>query len=327
MLDVNSKITQIDSLLGTATPADKLTGQKLRDDLTTQAAAYKRVASGAVDGKPVVAIESDAHAQWASLRATATSLSDLNQLITMAGGSAVVAIGGDIAGAITTALSRLSSLPSSSASFALLASRMIANFSEPQKYQASFYLPANQRLAQIEDQLLTLFAAVDLWITTLTPATAPDVTRDLITAAIGSTWTATTLDSGLSAMLQSSTTAPKLIASLGPFNIAAGSVIKSVVAKFAASQLSHGALPATKPSVTLQEIDPDSGTVLSSIAITDPSATLGAYEAAHSIELQPLVTTVAGHLYTVKISGESGANSLANSLALLKLSATWTPPA
>jgi hypothetical protein len=73
----------------------------------------------------------------------------------------------------------------------------------------------------------------------------------------------------------------------------------------------HGALPATKPKCELYRQDylmTGSGTLVATA--TDSSATVGAYEAGHVIDLFAVNHTLVGQdFYYLILTGESGANS------------------
>jgi hypothetical protein len=109
----------------------------------------------------------------------------------------------------------------------------------------------------------------------------------------------------------------------------AGTTITSVSANVMGAWASnvHAALPASMPQLTMQEIDSggNASTILS--AVTDSSATKAAYEASHSIDATGLsITTVAGRRYFVTVTGESGANSVAQALVVRGISVAKTDP-
>jgi hypothetical protein len=73
----------------------------------------------------------------------------------------------------------------------------------------------------------------------------------------------------------------------------------------------HGALPAIKPKLDLYRQDflmTGSGTLVATV--TDSSASVGAYETGHALDLFALNHTLVGQdFYYMIVSGESGANS------------------
>lgn len=79
---------------------------------------------------------------------------------------------------------------------------------------------------------------------------------------------------------------------------------------------SHSALPATMPTFGLKVCRFSSPEPLVSlVTVTDPSATVGDYDALHTVESAtisaPTATFDEGYIYQVTLSGELGANSLA----------------
>lgn len=89
--------------------------------------------------------------------------------------------------------------------------------------------------------------------------------------------------------------------------------------------VAHGALPATKPTLKLLEIDPGSGTVTFNASQTDGSGSVGVYDAAHTIVL----TTsrfVASQFrrYEIRFTGEGGAGAQASKLALIGIQLDYT---
>lgn len=89
----------------------------------------------------------------------------------------------------------------------------------------------------------------------------------------------------------------------------------------------HVALPATMPTVQLHRQDTGSVAAPTLVAsATDTSATFAAYELAHAVTLTGLSEVIAhsGNRWYVRVSGETGANSVAG-LALLSLEGTVTP--
>lgn len=91
----------------------------------------------------------------------------------------------------------------------------------------------------------------------------------------------------------------------------------------------HSSLPATKPTLTVYEMDPTNNNSILQTGgpVTDASASVGAYDAAHSIDITGLTWTIASDIrkYMVKLTGEAGANSLANRLTLAGISVSWSP--
>lgn len=93
----------------------------------------------------------------------------------------------------------------------------------------------------------------------------------------------------------------------------------------------RGALPATKPAFSLYRNTPNAATVLIGSA-TDAPANVAAYEANHSIALTGLTEPIGGissgattsSTYSIEITGESGANSAVNKLALLGIVCTFS---
>ncbi len=90
----------------------------------------------------------------------------------------------------------------------------------------------------------------------------------------------------------------------------------------------HAGLPTGKPNVSLFSVDLTTvtGTTTNIGSANDASATLAAYEAAHTIAITGIAQTLsATSEYFIKFSGESGTNSLANAVRLLCLEVVYTP--
>lgn len=85
----------------------------------------------------------------------------------------------------------------------------------------------------------------------------------------------------------------------------------------------HVALPATKPTLNLLRMDsnfaaPDTLAGIASV-VTDPSASFTDYNLIHTIELDLSalsITFAENYVYYVDLTGETGANSVANALHL-----------
>lgn len=98
--------------------------------------------------------------------------------------------------------------------------------------------------------------------------------------------------------------------------------VKAHVMGTSAAGAGHAALPATKPVLTLvRHKFADGLTTVASQA--DPSATVGAYNAAHTIELTGLNATLEeGREYFIQLTGETGANAEDTKLRLSSLQVT-----
>ena len=90
----------------------------------------------------------------------------------------------------------------------------------------------------------------------------------------------------------------------------------------------HAGLPGTLPIIELLSLDSTSGTgTVTSIATqVDTSASVGAYETMHNIDLGSLTEVAGDNLtYIVRFTGETGANALVNRLALYQILLTLNP--
>ena len=85
----------------------------------------------------------------------------------------------------------------------------------------------------------------------------------------------------------------------------------------------HSSLPATLPAVSLIIVNPNSGAAFTTDTQSDTSANLAAYEAAHFIQLDVTRVVAADRRHLIKIQGETGANSVAASLALFGLQISY----
>lgn len=90
----------------------------------------------------------------------------------------------------------------------------------------------------------------------------------------------------------------------------------------------HAALPATMPLLRLLSIDLTTAggtqTVVSSV--TDPSASVGAYETVHTLTLAAIAQTIsANQEYVISLAGETGANSVANAFRFSAIEVGFTP--
>ncbi len=111
-----------------------------------------------------------------------------------------------------------------------------------------------------------------------------------------------------------------------------GVQITNVVARYHGDGFAagaHGAVPATLPTVALQRLDTDdggNGNVSTVGTFTDPSATVGAYETLHDIDLSGL-TALAGDdfVYVVRVTGEAGANAIDSRGVLYRVYLTLAP--
>ncbi len=111
-----------------------------------------------------------------------------------------------------------------------------------------------------------------------------------------------------------------------------GVQITNVVARYHGDGFgagAHGAVPGTLPTVALQRLDTDdggNGSVSTIGTFTDPSATVGAYETLHDIDLSGL-TAVAGDdaVHVVRITGETGANAIDGRGVLYRVYLTLAP--
>jgi hypothetical protein len=85
----------------------------------------------------------------------------------------------------------------------------------------------------------------------------------------------------------------------------------------------HSALPASKPNISVYSGIPGENNVALATLVTDPSASVAAYETPHYVEITGLsVTVAAGTRYVVLISGESGANAVANAFVMQNVEVT-----
>lgn len=96
--------------------------------------------------------------------------------------------------------------------------------------------------------------------------------------------------------------------------------------KYATGMVGHAGLPATMPTVSLQRISA-SGLVQIGATITDTSGSFAVYDGGHNI-LIPSLTEVITETsdYVVYITGEAGANSVANTSGVLGVTATFSVP-
>ena len=92
------------------------------------------------------------------------------------------------------------------------------------------------------------------------------------------------------------------------------------------SGTTHLALPATKPIFTFQWQALSTGAITTITNATDASASVGAYNASHNIDLAVSHVVDASRRYQVKLSGETGANSEASKLVVGGLAISWTAP-
>ena len=70
----------------------------------------------------------------------------------------------------------------------------------------------------------------------------------------------------------------------------------------------HGTLPATKPVLSARLVNALNGAITSLGSVTDPSATVGAYNLPHTITLTASAAVLATHILLVSIRGEEGVN-------------------
>ena len=112
------------------------------------------------------------------------------------------------------------------------------------------------------------------------------------------------------------------------FRLPAGVTITQLRAWIVRQGGAHSALPAVKPVLNFYEIDPANATspphVNFSASQADGSATVGAYEALHAITLNTSRVVANGYRYLATVTGESGANALANTTTLQGLDVSWT---
>ncbi len=122
----------------------------------------------------------------------------------------------------------------------------------------------------------------------------------------------------------SGTSQPQIGFDVGQFIPPAGSTLDSVT--FHVEADGHGgSLPANLPELTLSRHGTD-GVRTEIDAQIDTSASIGAYEANHTIALTSLSHTIlANTQYRVELRGESGANSVTLVLLVTALELGWTP--
>jgi hypothetical protein len=85
----------------------------------------------------------------------------------------------------------------------------------------------------------------------------------------------------------------------------------------------HAGLPGTMPRLGLDRQDHFGGTSAQVGVVSDPSASVAAYEVLHSITLSGLSEDIDEHkTWYVYVDGETGANALANELVLLDIRVT-----
>ncbi len=87
----------------------------------------------------------------------------------------------------------------------------------------------------------------------------------------------------------------------------------------------HAGMPAGMPGIHVYALDPVTGGLDDLGSVADPSASLGAYETAHQISATGLSVDLSERLIHVVVTGESGANALADSFAVLGLRFHVTP--
>lgn len=88
----------------------------------------------------------------------------------------------------------------------------------------------------------------------------------------------------------------------------------------------HGALPANMPIIGFARIAKASGSPTVIATQVDTSADFTAYELDHTIALTGAAhTTLADNRYVVIVTGEGGANAIADQLKLFALEIGWTP--
>lgn len=87
----------------------------------------------------------------------------------------------------------------------------------------------------------------------------------------------------------------------------------------------HASLPGTMPSVSLVSVDV-AGTQTTIDTVADSSASVGAYDANHlvTLTLGAPETIDGGEAYSIVVTGEAGANSVANTLAIRSILVTGT---
>lgn len=120
-----------------------------------------------------------------------------------------------------------------------------------------------------------------------------------------------------------------------PLRLPVGATLTTVTVFLSGATLAgaaaHAGVPATKPKITLKASFPSSdttttlGTVIGTA--TDGSASVGAYDTAHTITISGLSEVVTGSKrYAVALEGENGANAAANKLACFGLAVVGTHP-
>jgi hypothetical protein len=114
-----------------------------------------------------------------------------------------------------------------------------------------------------------------------------------------------------------------------PIDVPVGTVIEALSVNCSGGYdgNTHSSLPANKPILRLLEID-SAGAITEIDAQTDTSASVGAYDASHSIDLvlgSPY-TTLGLRRYLLSFQGESGANSVAQSLSVTHASMAKSGP-
>lgn len=108
-----------------------------------------------------------------------------------------------------------------------------------------------------------------------------------------------------------------------PLRVPHGVTLTAVSVRVAPAN--HTGLPAVKPRMYLRRPNTSSGAVVELGDVTDPSADITAYNAAHEITLSGLSEAIdrTANRYVVNLVGESGTDSMANML-VIRASYTYT---
>jgi hypothetical protein len=98
---------------------------------------------------------------------------------------------------------------------------------------------------------------------------------------------------------------------VGLYGISRRATVTAVVAHCKAAG-GHGGLPGTPPNVRFGQLNVTTGVITNIGSAADPSGTVGAYQAYHTIPISGLTQSLyTSNPYVVSVKGESGANALA----------------
>jgi hypothetical protein len=100
-----------------------------------------------------------------------------------------------------------------------------------------------------------------------------------------------------------------------PIALEYGITVSRIMAMLSCAGVTHSSLPATMPTISLQKKSVGLGVAEGSwtniTTVTDSSATVGTYDSTHLVSTAAISEIIAdNYLYRIKITGETGTNSL-----------------